>query len=105
MYKFQVVSLLTTDGPIHMKLGVRFYFLCVQKTQQFTLYTIQSFIIVHFTPDLKLKSFPPYIFRCWPNCLEFCPRTCGIWMFLRTGQLQAVTEDVFIYAVLVYSAH
>jgi len=38
------------------------------------------------------------ICRSWPDCLVlFCPRTCVIRRFLRTV---AVTEDVFIFAVL-----
>jgi len=44
------------------------------------------------------------IWRCWPDCLELFARghvgSGGFW-----GQLQAVTEDVFIFAVLVCSAY
>jgi len=46
------------------------------------------------------------ICRCWPDCLEFFARGhawFGPGCFW--GQLQADTEDVFIFAVLVCSAH
>jgi len=58
--------------------------------------------LIHFSPAQYLWTLD--ICRCWPNCLELFARghagSRGFW-----GQLQAVTEDIFICAVLVCSAH
>jgi len=51
-----------------------------------------------------LTSQTSSICRCWPDCLELFARGHA-WSGCFWGQLQAVTEDVFIFAILVCSAH
>jgi len=69
--------------------------------------TLEKFLSTHIyihASRCHLCGSSAFLFCCWYDCLELIFRRHARSRVF-CGQLQTVTEDIFIYAVLVCSAH